>query len=246
MINPIILAKGNFIAEDIVVSVNESNRKIDDSVESKLEELWKEKLKKAKENGQHIYNGLSYRLNLLRVEESKLILDFGIFDFKTRECLIEVPGYYNLSQEYYRKGCHSLATVKTLDNKYLMVELSGKSMNVNRIDFLGGIMETDPPIVTGKDIFESLYKELQEEAFISRNNIKETYLKLVYINSKTNVGFYFEVILNILSTNIEQEFNKNTKEVDIKSLKIMTRSEYITELKNHNQNKQFIAKQVEI
>ncbi len=44
-----------------------------------------------------------------------------------------------------------------------MVESSGKSMNPNTIDFLGGIMERYVNMKTGNDIFESLYKELREE-----------------------------------------------------------------------------------
>ncbi len=185
-------------------------------------------------------------MNFLKVEHNLLLLDFGVFDFKTRECLIEIPGYYNLDQDYWRKGCHTLATVKTSDNKYVMVELSGKSMNNNVIDFLGGIMEVEPPIKNGKDLFLSLYKELEEEAFITADDIRESYLKLVYINSKTNVGFYFEIFLKISSQDLQERFDSHRKELDIRALKIMSQLEYVDVLKNHNENKQFIATQIEI
>jgi hypothetical protein len=246
MIEPIILAKGNFSPEDLITTVSESNRKIDPTRENQLDILWQEKEKNAKEKGKLIYNGLSYRLNSLKSENDKLFLDFGIFDFKTRECLPETQGYYETTEEYWRKGCHTLATVKTSDEKYLMVELSGKSMNKNPTDFLGGIMETEPLIKSGNDIFQSLYKELEEEAFITEADIANSILKIVYINGNTNVGFYFEILLKITSDQIQEKFDSKEKEIDIKSLTIMSRSEYINVLENHNPNKQFLATQIEI
>ncbi|MBM3206884.1 MAG: hypothetical protein FJZ43_04670 [Candidatus Staskawiczbacteria bacterium] len=246
MIKPIILAKGNFQPKDLITTVSESNRRIDPTRENQLDALWIEKERNAKEKGKLIYNGLSYRLNSLKIENNKLILDFGIFDFKTRECLPETQNYYETTEEFWRKGCHTLATVKTSDGKYLMVELSGKSMNKNPTDFLGGIMETEPAIKSGNDIFNSLYKELEEEAFIFETDIAGSVLKMVYINGNTNVGFYFEVLLKITSDQIQKTFDDQTKEIDIKSLKVMSRSEYINVLENHNPNKQFLAKQIEI
>lgn len=246
MINPIILAKGNFKPQDLMTTVSKSSRKIDPTREKQLDILWREKEKHAKENGKLIYNGLSYRLNFLKTENDKLLLDFGIFDFKTRECLPETQGYYDTTNEYWRKGCHTLATVKTSDDKYLMVELSGKSINENLTDFLGGIMETEPAIKSGADIFGSLFKELEEEAFILETDIADSALKIVYINANTNVGFYFEISLKITSDQLQERFDNRVKEIDIKSLMVMSREEYIKVLENHNSNKQFLATQIEI
>jgi len=246
MIKPIILTKGSFKPQDLITTVSESTRKIDPTRENQLDALWVEKERSTKEKGKLIYNGLSYRLNSLKTENDKLFLDFGIFDFKTRECLPETENYYETTEEYWRKGCHTLATVKTSDGKYLMVELSGKSMNKNPTDFLGGIMETEPTIKSGIDIFKSLYKELEEEAFIVETDIADSILKMIYINGNTNVGFYFEILLKITSDQMQKRFDSQAKEIDIKSLKIMSRDEYINILENHNPNKKFLATQVEI
>ncbi len=246
MIKPIILAKGHFEPKDLSITISESNRKIDPKLEDQLDNLWEEKVRKAKEKGQFIYNGLSYRLNFLKSREAKLYLDLGIFDFKTRECLVEAQGYYESAEEYWRKGCHTLAIVKTFDDKYLMVELSGKSMNKNKADFLGGIIETEPPIKSGVDLFESLYRELEEEAFIKKDDIANSVLNMIYITHSTDVGFYFEILLKITSDELGHRFNNETKEIDIKSLKIMSRTDFIKELENHNSDKQFVATQIEI
>ena len=60
IIQPIILAKGQFRPEDVAVTVHASNRKMDPKVEAQLDFLWNEKERKAKEKGKHIYNGFSY------------------------------------------------------------------------------------------------------------------------------------------------------------------------------------------
>ncbi len=246
MIIPKILAIGKFSPGDLIVSVSESNRKIDQNIERQIEAIWKTKLQDAKEKGKNCYNGISYRLNSLGRDSQKLVIDFGTIDFKTRECLPEISGYFALSEEYYRNGCHTLASVKTSNDKYLMVELSGKSMNPNTIDFLGGIMETDVNMKTGNDIFESLYKELREEGLIEQKDIREAYLKMIYLNSTTNVGFYFEVILNVPSDELLDRFKKRSKDEDIKLLQAFSRDEYIETLRHHNENKQFVGTVIEI
>ena len=142
MKDPEILALGKYMPSDLSVSVSKSNRKIDSIIEGKLETIWETKKKKADKNGQICYNGLSYRLNFLKKLENKIALNFGIIEYKLRTGLVVIPEYFELSEEFYQKGCYTGATVKTSDGRYLMVELSEKSMNLNGIDLLGGVIET--------------------------------------------------------------------------------------------------------
>ncbi len=243
---PLLLAKGIFHPADLLVTVSESNRLIDSLVEDQIEELWKTKVKLAEEQGKTIYNGLSYRLNSLVIEGAKLKFDFGIFDFKTRECLVEAQGYENLTEQYFRKGCHSQGTIRTSDGKYLLVELSGKSLNFNKVDFIGGIMETKPELKNGEDVFQSFLLELEEEACIHTNDIQDIYLNMIYLNIHTNIGFYFEVVLNISSEDLAARFASEGKDQDIKSLKILSKPDYLATLRSINANKAFIADHVGI
>lgn len=48
---PKILVSGRFTADDLIISLSESNRKIHPAIEAKLRALWEEKLKKAQANG---------------------------------------------------------------------------------------------------------------------------------------------------------------------------------------------------
>ncbi len=246
MITPQLLAQGKFRPEDLVVSVSPSNRKIDPHVEAQIETLWSIKLRDALAADKKIYNGLSYRLNSWALVDSKLHLDFGVFDFKTRECMIEADGYFGLSEEYFRKGCHTLSTIKTSDNQYLLVELSGKSMNYNAIDFIGGIMETNFAMKTSQDVFSSFYEELSEEACIQQTDIALCYLALIYLNANTNIGFYFEVVLNSTATTLLQRFKETGKDQDIRAVRTFSKNEYLAMLASLNVNKQFIAKHITI
>lgn len=238
---PKILTVGRFLPSDITITLNPSNRAIDPMIESQLEALWTAKLKRAKEEGRTIYNGLSYRLNAFQEEQGKLRLDFGKIEYKVRDGLIDVPGFLDLSEVYYRKGCYTTASVKTADGHYLMVELSGKSMNMNTTDLLGGIMETEPECKTGEDVFRSLYKELEEEALISESDIAESYLRSLYLERRTNICFYFEVQLTVSSGEILARFERLSADQDIAAVKSFTKEEYIMALQAHNANKQLIA-----
>lgn len=241
---PKVLVRGKLLPEDFVVSVNESTRKIDPSIEGQLDALWEAKKKKADENGQNCYNGISYRLNSIQERDGKVVVDFGTFEYKVRDGLIAIPEYFDLPEEYYRKGCFSTATVKTSDGLYLMAELSGKSMNENTVDLIGGIMETNIAFHSGKDIFRSFYDELEEEAGVKEGDIQECHLKAVYLEARTNVAFYFEVILNVSSDDLLKRFKEN-KDEDIHALCFYTQEKYLDALKHHRSpNKQFIAEKL--
>ena len=241
---PRILVSGAFSPEDVMVSVSETTRKIDPTIEGQLDALWEAKKKKADEEGKNCYNGISYRLNSIQEQDGKLVVDFGTFEYKVRDGLIAIPEYFELSAEYYRKGCFSMATVRTSDGLYVMAELSGKSMNENTVDLIGGIMETNIAFGSGKDIFRSFYDELEEEAGIKEGDIQECLLKAICLEVRTNVAFYFEVIVNVSSEELRKRFEKN-KDEDIRTLCFYTQEEYIDALECHRSpNKQFIARQL--
>ncbi len=243
---PKILSSGEFSPDDISISISPSNRIIDKKIEDEIEKVWTRMMMRAKEKGLNLYNGISYRLNSLEQKGNILKIDLSTFEYKIRDGLIAIPEYFNLPEEYWRKGCFTAATVKTSDWKYLMVELSGKSMNTNTIDLLGGVIEFPPEIKTGGDIFKSLYSELEEEAFVNRIDIEECFLKTIFLERRHNIGFYFEVILNISSKKLIERYTKSNMDVDIKSVKFFGRDEYLKTLCKHNPNKQLIAKLVEI
>lgn len=241
-IKPQVLALGTFTHETLSVSTGPSSRHINPAIEAKVESLWQEKLTQTQASGQTCYNGYVYRLNSLTVDEHTLSLNFAEIEFRTFSCLESLPEYYDLSEEYFCKNCHTSATVKTTDNRYLMIELSGKSLNHNTVDLLGGVLETRPIISNGDDLFTSQYKEMKEEGCVQESDIAQSYLRMVYLGQRTSVGFYFEVILNISSAEIVQQFKIQHNDPDVNVLLHLSREEYLSHLQNHkNANKRLLA-----
>jgi hypothetical protein len=238
MITPKLLVEGNFNSDDLIVSVSPSSLVILDSVKKDIEEIWKTKLKESEEKNLNLYNGDTYRLNSIREENGKVYLDFSILDFKTRFGLGQVLPEIDFDETMYRNGCYVGATVKTSDNKYLMVKLSGKYMNENFNDVLGGVMETNIEM-NSEYIFNVLHTELQEEAGVKESEIKNTILKAIYQGMYTNVGFYLETELSISSNDVLKRFELNT-DVDVAEIEVYSYEDYLDVLKNHNENKGFI------
>lgn len=128
-----------------------------------------------------------------------------------------------------------------------MIELTGKSMNKNSTDLLGGMIEKPIEIDRGNDVFEAMYSELEEEACIHKKDIQDSYLRAIYLNSKTNVGFYFEITLNLTTHELKERFGIKNKDPDIKSLKDFSREDYLEHLKNHrSSNNNFVAEAITI
>ncbi len=242
MITEKLLVSGKFQSGDLNVSFSPSTRKINPDIEEKITQLWTTKKKKADEEGRVCFNGTTYRLNSLEIKGSNVILDFANLKYSVRSILPEIPEYYELHEDYFHRGCHCGATVKTLDNKYLAVELSGKSMNHNKYDLIGGIMEEPSKLENGDDVFDCMYIELEEEARILKSDISDFYLRGIARTAKTFVSFYFEVILKVSSEEILNRFHNEGKDQDIKSLKVMNKEEYLIFLANHpSKTKQTIA-----
>lgn len=241
------LAIGKFTPENLLVSVSDSTRKINLEVEEQVDAIWEEKMSKAEQEGRVCYNGTSYRLNSLKEDGQKIIINFGLLEYKARQALPTIPSYLELQEEYYHKGCYTGATVKTIDNTFLVVELSGKSMNTFVSDMLGGIMEKPQEIETGEDIFECIYGELKEEACIRKSDIKECYLRSIFLTPNTHICFYFEVIVNVSSEILLSKFSNENQDQDIKSLKALSREEYVSFLKSHSSpTKNFISEIINV
>ncbi len=125
------------------------------------------------------------------------------------------------------------AHIETHDRKFVLVALSGKSMNGYGIEHVGGVLEKPLPLKNGRDLFKHLYKEIKEEARIYKKDLKNLYLKKVVQGQRGAVHFIFKTKLKITSTELKQRFKQNRKkDPDIGDLLILERSEYLDYLNN--------------
>ena len=151
-----------------------------------------------------------------------------------------IPDYFNLPDEYFSKSCSTLASIKTSDGFYIMITLTGKSMNIYMTGLVGGIMETSLKFSNGYDVFNSLYKEINEEIGFTFYDISEIYLRSIFLERNTNVCF-FEIMLKIDLDKVINIFNK-TKDIEIESIQSFEKDSYLEKLNNHkNKNNNPIA-----
>jgi hypothetical protein len=125
------------------------------------------------------------------------------------------------------------ATIITSDNQYVVVKLSGKSLNQNNLDFIGGNNEKPHPLSNGPELFDHLYREALEEANITKANFESLILKAVIQMTRGLAFFYYEGRLNITADELKDQFeSQNEKDPDISDLIFFTRDEYLDFLEN--------------
>jgi hypothetical protein len=148
--------------------------------------------------------------------------------------LQQLAGAFLTPVEYRHRSASVGATIKTKDGKYVVVKLSGKSMNTHDIELVGGMVEKPEPLDNSKDLFNHLYKEMKEEAFIYKKDIDEMFLRAVLQAQKGSVLFHFEIKLNVTAKELKDRFKQKEKQrdKDITDLIFWSREEYLSYLAN--------------
>jgi 8-oxo-dGTP pyrophosphatase MutT (NUDIX family) len=233
---PIILAQGDFTPEMIRVAIAKSNRAIDPKLESQIESLWTRIKRVAEVRGKTCYNGQVYRLNDLRTQlererererESNLLeLEFAPIEFKVVSALSKLAQTFWTEVEYRHRACACGMVAETRDGKYVMVELSGKSMNPYKFDYVGGNIEFPHPLSSGEDLFEHLYRETKEEINLDPSDFEDLTLKAVIQSQRGFVSFHFHSKLKLSGDEVVERF-KGVKDPDIAGVRLFDRDEYL-------------------
>lgn len=224
MIEPQLLARGKFSPENLVVTVNPvSNRATTPDIEQEIEKQWDIFYRESVAAGKNIWNGMTYRVNSLAVANGKLNVEFASMDFKTRESILRVPGYWQMPEEYWRKGACVGAWVKTADDFYVFELLSGTTAAVSRpqdkkIGVIGGVMDEEVPLRSGIDIYETMYKEMEEETAIPRDSISRCMLEVVYMSPSTLIAFHFMIDLLDTKEEVAKRFARVGGDAEVQDL----------------------------
>jgi 8-oxo-dGTP pyrophosphatase MutT (NUDIX family) len=239
------LVTGKLTAENFNITIGESNLNLTLEIGARIEEIWKDKQVESKERGADIYNGVSYRVNNWSYDQKTLGLELSLYDYKHRLGLITMIKNGEISSyDYPHNGCFVGATVLTSDDLYIMVKLSGTSMNLNTLEMLGGMVETETQFSDQNFLFDVLYQELEEEAGITNSDITQCYLESMFTGGTSHFGFYFNVVLDKSSSELQKRFVYN-QDTDIESLVFLSREEYLITLKDMSNNKRLIASIIE-
>ena len=222
-----LLFKGRYRPEDVQVSFSEiSNRKINAELEAKLKDDWEKTLKSAAEKGIKVWDSQTYRLENFRIESGKLQLDLGPIKFSVRVGLkkhrdeVEKLGF-----DYCSRGLYVPAIIVASDGKYLMGKLSGKTLNERPVDFIGGVMSKDEiEVKTSRDIWKTIFRELDEEINIKETDIERAELVGALTSKYSNVALVFFIKLKINCEEVKEKF-RGRKDEELAELLCLDKQE---------------------
>ena len=209
---PRVLFKGKYNLKNIETKFsNTSNRKINLSLESKLQKEWKQILREVTKRGIKAWDSNLYRLDNFEAQKDKLSLTLSTIPFSISKSMNRyLDNLYKLGEDYFSKSLFTESLIKTSDNKYVFGKLTTNYLTSRKIDLIGGVLSKDEQIVkNGKDVFKALFTEFKEEINISEKHIKSSILIGTVLTPKTKVGLIFDTCLSISSRSLIHHFKRS-------------------------------------
>lgn len=207
---PKVLATGKWLPEQVDVVHSLSNRKINPDWEAKCEAEWLRKVEDAKITGKKAWDSVTYRLNDLKVENNRVLLDLGTMPFRIRNTFQNVVDVKDAEEPYLPKGMFVAGLIQTADDLFVFGMPSEKTLVNQKIDFIGGTLVKDEHIVNnGSDLIASLGAELSEEINVSAEKVGSNHLISVVLSDRFNVGLIFHVQLKISSEKVLELFRQS-------------------------------------
>lgn len=211
-----VLYKGKLKSHQIKIVSGNSPFSIPGDLREKVEKLWKQEKRKAKEKRAELFNSKIYRLEELNYSGKDLSLTLGTLPYSfqkiTKYLINEI---IKQSKDYYPNGLFTTSLILTKDGKYVFGN-RGKTMSKNKKDMIGGVLSKQENIVrNGKDIFKAIIQELHEEINVDKEHIREIYLSGVISTNLLKVGLLFYVELNFTSSELQRAFlHRKDKEMN--------------------------------
>lgn len=204
------LFKGNFKPEDVIIREVKSTRKTDKDLEKLAAGKWQEIVEKARLENKKIWDSEVYRLEKV-VSNDKTTLYVSTIKYSARIAMREFTGEIKkLGLKYAPLGIYSSCFIKTSDNKYLFIKKSDKYFTTRKYSFVGGVLSKSEKIIkNGKDLFESVKREINEEIKVSSKNISSLILKAGYITETFNFCLVFEAKINKTYKEVIENFKRS-------------------------------------
>jgi hypothetical protein len=130
-------------------------------LEKLVDAKWQEMTRIASDNDQLLTNSYSYRLEDIYDYGSNAHMVLSKIDYKHRSGLEKLARAEVDVQDYVSKGLAIGGFIKTSDDKFIFGVLSGKTFNDNKIDFIGGIVDTIT--LNAQGLWQKFLDELEEE-----------------------------------------------------------------------------------
>ncbi|GAB4147036.1 MAG: hypothetical protein OHK0017_08280 [Patescibacteria group bacterium] len=219
MIKPQILLQQKFSIMNVEYLINPlSNRKINPALESKLLQAWNDIYAEAIKAGKHIYNGKNYRLDDFQVNsEGVLTLQLSILEYsKQRPLQVLVDEVVEYGYDYLSKQIGIGGLILTSDGYFVLGKLSGKTMSVNQIDLIGGMLEVSD-LEDGSTLWHKNLEEIQQETGIKPNQITEGWFQGVILTAYGNIQLLTFAKTSLNKAEVQLQFEAE-HDAELKSL----------------------------
>lgn len=219
MVQTQIVQKKRFKAQDIIIIKNkDTTRSIDQGLENKAKNQWDEIVRKNKEEGTKIWDGIYYRLdNVSEVKNGSNEFQLSTIKYSLVKAYRGISELHDLKEDQYTYHINTGGLIKTTDNFYVF---GNKSIDLNNpiIDFIGGGLQEDELIVqTGNDIERNVFKEIKEEINLEIEDIKESEIIGILLAKSMAIIIIFEVNLKLTKEEAQIKFDERADD-EIKSL----------------------------
>lgn len=191
-----------------------------------IETTWQEVSLKAKNENQMLWNGNSLRLNDLQINGDELTLITSVIDFRER---LGISRNFNkieyLGRQYFGMGMAVGGMIETIDGNYIFINRSPKSVNLNRTDFVGGVMDRIEA-TSGEDLVAHAYQEIKEETNLDEEDIIKAQVLGIIMSITSSVIILINVKVKLSRDEVLNKFDIMHDE-EVGSLKIIPSTEVV-------------------
>ena len=195
-----------------------SSRKIDQTIEEKVKQVWQQKIKEAKGSGKKIWDQLVYRLEKIDVKKNTCKLEFSTIPFSIRSSINDFTNdLVKKGEEYLPMAAYSSIFIETADGKFVFGEKSDKYFTNRKYSYIGGVFNKSEERDDGVDLFAASSDEVKEELGIDDSDFEEFNLLGGLRTESWNVALVFYCKLKLTKDEISEKF-KERNELELKSL----------------------------
>jgi len=184
MLEPAILLKGPFRIADFTVEAIEQPWQTHPEYEQAVAVEWESRSRRAAEAGDHLWDGVSYRVANSDAWLMPPRLQLGTIAYRyvaTFRRLQDLHRTHGLEPTYHLSIC---ALIRTTDDFYLF----GRRRVRRNVDLIGGGVQPDEmAVATGADLERCLFKELREETGIRASAVTELTGLGVVLSGSSNI-----------------------------------------------------------
>jgi hypothetical protein len=205
-----VLFRGNWFSNQISVHIEQSTRRLNNSLEKNSKDTWEEMLKEARSRGSKLWDSTVYRFESFKEKDGEISLHFSTIPFSTRLGMNKHTNQVKaLGKKYAPMGLFSSCLVETADNDYVFIEKSTKFYTDKKYAWVGGVFsESELTLNNGDDLLSAVKAEILEELGLSSEQIGPLTLEAGYTTDNWNVCMLFGTKISITSEQLAIIFTK--------------------------------------